>query len=136
MSDYLTTKDLRSLLKEGGELILGRDAVVKLAANELGKEQPDLQWLYDCAMEAGNSEGYFRGDSPPLLCFDQAGTCTLGIVCRVAFRCDDVPWQAMTRARDGATLYPEDVAGIEPVSVKVWYDAYHDEEGDDEEDAE
>ena len=128
MSDYLTTKDLRSLLKNGGELILGRDAVVKLAANELGKEQPDLQWLYDCAMEVGNSAGYFRGDSPPLLCFAQAGTCTLGIVCRVAFRCSDVPWQAMTKARDGATLYPEDVAGVEPVSVKIWYDAFHDEE--------
>lgn len=130
--EYMTTRDLRAALKDRGQMRLGSEAIGKLARGEYGKEQPDIQWLYDCAMERGNSSGYFRGDSPPLLCFNQAGTCTLGLVCRVAFRCDDVPWQAMTKARDGATLYPEDVAGVEPSSVEISYDEFHDEEGDDE----
>lgn len=129
MGEYLSTQDLRALLKGGGELTLGCDAVAKLVAGVLGKEQPDLQWLYDCAMERGNSEATFYGD-PLRLEFSNAGTCTLGIVCEVMFANTVIPQAVLAKYASGESVWPEDLAGVEPSRVAVTYDEFHDEEGD------
>lgn len=125
--DYITTSDLRALLKGGGELTLGCDAVAKLAAGMLGNEQPDLQWLYECAMEPGNSEATFYGD-PLRLKFSSAGTCTIGIVCEVMFANTVIPQAVLAKYANGESVWPEDLAGVEPSKVTITYDEFHDEE--------
>ena len=129
----MTTKEMRTLLKGQGRLRLGSEATGKLAAGELGDEQPDLQWLYDCAMEEGNSSGILEGD-PSTLRFTNAGTCTLGIVCDVTFGSTSVPQRVLAKAAEGKGVYPEDMDDIEPAFVDVYYDESHDEEGEDDED--
>lgn len=119
----VTTQELRSLLKGQGRLRLGCEALGKLSVGELGKEQPDLQWLYDCAMEKGNSRGTFLGD-PYTLHFTNAGTCTLGIVCEVTFGSQSIPQRVLVKAAEGENVYPEDMAGIEPAFVDVYYDEF------------
>lgn len=123
----MTTREMRSLLRGGGRLRLGSEAVGKLAAGEFGDEQPDLQWLYDCAMEERNSSGMFEGD-PSTLRFTNAGTCTLGIVCDVTFGSMSVPQRVLAKAFEGKGVYPEDMNDIEPAFVDVYYDEFHDEE--------
>lgn len=131
----ITTKDLRSLLKSQGKLSLGTDAIEKLANGEFGKEQPDIQWLYDCAMEPGNSEGAFD-DDPLRLRFTNAGTCTLGIVCDVRFCNTSLPIKVLAKYAVGKPVWPEDMDNIEPSSVEIYYDGFHDEEGEDEDEEE
>ena len=131
MAEYLTTRDMRSLLRPGGKLRLGTEAIGKLVRGELGKEQPGLQWLYDCAMEPGNSEGTFI-DDPVRLRFTNAGTCTLGIVCDVLFCNTSLPARVLAKRAEGSSVWPEDMDGVEPSSVEISYDEFHDEEGDDE----
>lgn len=129
--EYITTGDLRALLKVQGQLRLGSDAIGKLAWGEYGKEQPDIQWLYDCAMESGNSEGVFDRD-PLRLRFTNAGTCTLGVVCVVRFCNTSLPAEVLAKYADGKPVWPEDMYGVEPSSVEISYDEFHDEEEDDE----
>lgn len=129
--EYITTRDLRAVLKVHGQLWLGSEAIGKLARGEYGKEQPDIQWLYDCAMESGNSEGAFDRD-PLRLRFTNAGTCTLGVVCVVRFCNTSLPSKVLAKYADGKPVWPEDMDGVEPSSVEISYDEFHDEEGDDE----
>ena len=131
-AEYLTTRDMRSLLETGGKLRLGAEAIGKLARGEYGKEQPDVQWLYDCAMERGNSEGMFVGD-PVKLCFTNAGTCTLGIVCDVQFCNTSLPARVMAKLSEGSSVWPEDMDGVEPAFVDITYDEFYDEEEEEEE---
>lgn len=130
MAEYLTTHDMRSLLETGGKLQLGAKAAGMLAKGEYGKEQPDIQWLYDCAMERGNSEGVFI-DDPVKLYFTNAGTCTLGIVCDVLFCNTSLPARVLAKYADGKPVWPEDMDGAEPSSVEISYDEFHDEEEED-----
>lgn len=129
--DGLSALRLRELLRDGGSLTLGKDAASRLASGELGKEYPDIQWMYDCAMEEGNSKGNIVLDGfrlPGGVMFSNAGTCTVGIVCEVQFR-------IFGRFPDKRPLYPEDVVGMrgaELRSVELSYDGYHDEEERDE----
>ena len=130
-AEYLTTRDMRSLLETGGKLRLGAKAIGKLARGEYGKEQPDVQWLYDCAMERGNSEGMFVGD-PVKLRFTNAGTCTLGIVCDVMFCNTSLPAHVLAKRAEGSPVFPEDMDGIEPALVDITYDEFLDEEGEED----
>lgn len=132
MAEYLTTGDMRSLLGTGGKLRLGAEAIGKLTRGEYGKEQPDIQWLYDCAMERGNSEGVFV-DDPVRLRFTNAGTCTLGIICEVRFCNTSLPAKVLAKYVDGKPVWPEDMDGVEPSSVEISYDEFHDEEEKDDE---
>lgn len=136
MAEYLTTRDMRSLLKSGGSLRLGSSVVGKLAKDELLDEQPDLQWLYDCAMEPGNSESTFEfeGDDLVRLRFTNAGTCTLGIVCDVLFRKTSLPDHVLAKLEEGSSVWAEDLNGVEPDFVDITYDEFHDEEGEEEDD--
>jgi len=131
-AEYLTTRDMRSLLETGGKLRLGAKAIGKLARGEYGKEQPDVQWLYDCAMERGNSEGMFVGD-PVKLRFTNAGTCTLGIVCDVLFCNTSLPARVLAKLSEGSSVWPEDMDGVEPAFVDITYDEFYDEEEEEEE---
>ena len=130
--DGLSALRLRELLRDGGSLTLGKDAASRLASGELGKEYPDIQWMYDCAMEEGNSTGSVARDGPRrtgCVKFSNAGTCTVGIVCEVRFRLQE-GFPGLCES----TLYPEDVVGREGAelySVVLSYDAYHDEEDDE-----
>lgn len=130
--EYITTDDLRAVLKVHGQLWLGSDAIGKLARGEYGKEQPDIQWLYDCAMERGNSEAAFDRD-PLRLRFTNAGTCTTGIVCEVRFCNTSLPAKVLAKRADGKPVWPEDMDGVEPSSVEISYDEFHDEEEEDDE---
>lgn len=134
MAEYLTTRDMRSLLKSGGSLRLGSSVVGKLAKDELLDEQPDLQWLYDCAMEPGNSESTFEfeGDDLVRLRFTNAGTCTLGIVCDVLFRKTSLPDHVLAKLVDGSPVWPEELNGVEPDFVDITYDGFHDEEEEED----
>ena len=125
--EYMTTRDLRALLKVQGQLWLGSDAIGKLARGEYGNGQPDLQWLYECAMEPGNSEATFYGD-PLRLKFSNAGTCTIGIVCEVVFANTVIPQAVLAKYANGESVWPEDLAGVEPSKVTITYDEFHDEE--------
>lgn len=131
MPNGITTKELRALLKAHGQLWLGSEAIGKLASGEYGKEQPDIQWLYDCAMERGNSEGAFDVD-PLRLRFTSAGTCTLGMVCVVRFCNTSLPTKVLAKYAEDKPVWPEDMNGVEPSSVEISYDEFYDEEGDDE----
>lgn len=128
--DGLSALRLRELLRDGGSLTLGKDAASRLASGEFGKEYPDIQWMYDCAMEEGNSTGSIVLDGfrrPEGVVFSNAGTCTVGIVCEVRFR-------IFGRFPDKRPLYPEDIAGREGAelrSVELSYDACYDEEEDE-----
>lgn len=121
----LTTHMLRNLLRNGGSLKLGGTAVAALARGGLSGTHPDVQWLYDCAMERGNSAGTVVFDHHGRktgVVFSNAGTCSLGIVCDVSFKAGDVPCKA--------PLFPEDMDGRNPDEVEITYDAFHDgEEG-------
>lgn len=123
---YLTTRDMRSLLEVCGRLRLGTVAAGKLARGGFREEQPDLQWLYDCAMERGNSGGTFT-DDPVCLRFTNAGTCTLGIVCDVLFCNTSLPARVLAKRAEGSPVFPEDMDGIEPALVDITYDAFFDE---------
>lgn len=125
MSDYLTTERLRFLLRDGGSLSLGKEAIEKLANNELGKEEPDIQWLYDCAMEQGNSSASYDDSAAT---FNQAGCCTLGIVCEVTFDQDNLSEAAKKKMVSDETVWPEDMGDNTPSSVEIYYDGFHDEE--------
>ena len=127
---YITTRDLRALLKVHGQLWLGSEAIGKLETGEYGKEQPDIQWLYDKAMESGNSEGAFDRD-PLRLRFTNAGTCTLGVVCEVRFCNTSLPAEVLAKHAAGKPVWPEDMNGVTPSSVVVIYDAFYDEEEDE-----
>ena len=132
MAEYITTRDLRAMLKVHGQLWLGTEAIGKLVRGEYGKEQPDIQWLYDCAMERGNSVGAFDRGDPLRLRFTSAGTCTLGVVCEVRFCNTSLPARVIAKYVDIQPVWPEDMDGIEPSSVEISYDEFHDEEEDDE----
>ena len=129
--DYITTRDLRAVLKIGGKMRLGAEAVGKLTRGELREEQPDLQWLYDCAMERGNSEGTFVED-PLRLRFTNAGTCTLGIVCDVLFCNTSLPALVLAKRVEGSPVWPEDMDGVEPAFVDITYDEFLDEEEEED----
>lgn len=130
MAEYITTRDMRSLLKPGGKLRLGTEAIGKLARGGFREEQPDLQWLYDCAMERGNSEGTFV-DAPVRLRFTNAGTCTLGIVCDVLFCNTSLPAGVLAKRAESSPVWPEDMDGVEPSSVEISYDEFYDAEDDE-----
>lgn len=133
MAKHLTTRDMRSLLEAGGKLRLGAIAIGKLARGGFREEQPDLQWLYDCAMERGNSEGTFV-DDPVRLRFTNAGTCTLGIVCDVLFCNTSLPARVLAKRAEGSPVWPDDMDGIEPAFVDIAYDAFFDGEQGEEND--
>lgn len=133
VAEYITTRDMRRLLETGGRLQLGTEATGKLARGEYGKEQPDIQWLYDCAMERGNSEGAFDVD-PLRLRFTNAGTCTLGVVCDVRFCNTSLPARVLAKRAEGLPVWPEDLDGAKPDSVNITYDEFLDEEGEEKKD--
>ena len=130
MSNGMTTEELRKLLRHNGELVLSGELVGRLANGGV-EDEPDLQWLYDCAMEPGNSEATFYGD-PLRLKFSNAGTCTIGIVCEVVFANTVIPQAVLAKHANGESVWPEDLADVEPSKVVITYDEFHDEEGDDE----
>ena len=131
----LTTRELRILLRQDGVLRLGESAVRKLASGGFRGDQADLQWLYDCAMEPGNSEGRLKGN-PRSLCFTQAGTCTLGIVCDVKFDAGALPGHVRDKAARGEAVWPEDMDGAVPSSVELYYDWSEDESDESSEEEE
>lgn len=122
-----TTQELRKLLRHHGELALADEVVEQLAAGTL-EDEPDIQWLYDCATEPGNSEATFYGD-PLRLKFSNAGTCTLGIVCEVMFANTIIPQAVLAKYASGESVWPEDLKGVVPSKVVITYDGFHDEEG-------
>lgn len=125
----LTTATLRELLGTDGELRLGSSAVRKLTRGELGDGYADIRWLYDCAMEEGNSEGTMETDcsgNPSSVDFSNAGTCSLGIVCEVRFA------HPPRRLLKKEAVYPEDMDGFEPFEVVIRYDPFFDESGEEE----
>ena len=126
MPNGMTTEELRKLLRHHGELVLSDELVGRLANGSV-EDEPDLQWLYDCAMEPGNSEATFYGD-PMRLKFSNAGTCTIGIVCEVMFANTVIPQAVLAKYANGESVWPEDLAGVEPSKVTITYDEFHDEE--------
>lgn len=131
----MTIEELKAMLRDAGSLRLGEDAVRKLADGALCQSQPDLQWLYDCAMENGNSEGRLNPD-PLALHFDQAGTCMHGIVCKVTFDGASIPACVLDKGARGECIYPEDMGNVCPTWVDICYDESEDEIGDDPEENE
>ena len=130
MPNGITTKELRKLLRHHGELVLS-DELVERLANGGVEDEPDLQWLYDCAMEPGNSEAAFYGD-PLRLKFSNAGTCTIGIVCEVVFANTVIPQAVLAKYANGESVWPEDLDGVVPSKVVITYGEFYDEEGNGE----
>ena len=130
MPNGITIKELRKLLRHHGELTLS-DEIVEQLANGSIKDEGDLWWLYDCAMEPGNSRAMAYGD-PMRLKFSSAGTCSLGIVCEVAFANTVIPQAVLAKYANGESVWPEDLNGVVPSKVVLAYDELYDEEGDEE----
>lgn len=128
MSKYLGTKYLRSLLRGGGQLSLGDHMIEELYHGRMIKKEPDLQWLFDNAMEPGNSEGDYESFDGERVVFSQAGTCTVGIVCLVSFVDDQFSETVKKKIAAKESLWPEDMNGVKPWAVSIYYDESEDEE--------
>lgn len=126
MPNGITTKELRKLLRHHGSLTLS-DELVRQLANGSVEDENDLQWLYGCAMEPGNSLAMLSG-YPVSIIFSSAGTCTLGIVCKVVFANTIIPQAVLAKYANGESVWPEDLNGVIPSKVVLFYDEFYDEE--------
>lgn len=131
MTNGITTKELRKLLRHHGSLTLSYELVEQLANGSV-EDENDLQWLYGCAMEPGNSRAMSYGD-PLQLKFSNAGTCTLGIVCEVVFANTIIPQAVLAKYANGESVWPEDLNDVIPSKVVLTYDEFYDEEGEEDE---
>jgi len=143
--------DLRPLLRNGGKIVYNAREVAELMESD---NQPDFQWLFDTATETGNSDatvsnigtrtddGYDHGEDIYRFTFTQAGCCTLGIVMEISYTCTEshIPEGLMEKIENGTDIYPEDlikerggfISETNVEKVEVYYDGFHDEDGEDD----
>ncbi len=157
----ITIAELRDLTKEGATIRLTKDFVKKMiATDEHGiVATNDLSWLWDCTMQKGNSEATVFEDEVDIFGekkrvftfeFSQVGTCSVGVVFSVRFRCteDKIPqsfvdkmggWDYIGKGMCG--VFGEDVwkdiggfLSLDAIEyAEISYDPYEDEESEDEE---